>query len=138
MKSKILITDERPDVSVVDEFHDADIKKVAREQTVTKWLLGHACDVLQDNNPNIVTMLVGEQRFLDRRSEYPSEKLVANMSLAIYAGEGLAPSNFDIQDLNDATVAKVLASGVIQLYGTGLRSDMSGYALPSAYRGGKP
>lgn len=111
-KSKILITDEQPDVGAVDAHFDAEAKKDARCQTLTKWLLGHACDVLQDNNPNIVTITVGEQRFLDRRSEHPSEQLIAQLTLAIYAGEGLSPSKFDIQDLSDETVHEVLTRGV--------------------------
>lgn len=125
MKSKIMITDERPDVSVVDEFHDAYTKKAAREQTITKWILGHACDVILDNNPEWITMQVGAQKLRDRRAEYPSEKLIAAMSLAIYAGEGLAASNFDIQDLDDETVIAVLNRGTAAV---GFRH----------YRGGKP
>lgn len=130
-KSKLMITDELPGVNEVDEFHDATVKKAARCQTLTKWLLGHACDVLQDNNPNIVTITVGEQRFLDRRSEHPSEQLIAQLTLAIYAGEGLSPSKFDIQDLDDDTVLQVLECGSKDIYARAL-------AAANHYRGGKP
>ncbi len=129
-KSKILITDELAPAPVVDAFHDANVKKAAREQTVTKWLLGHACDVVLDNNAEWITMTVGDAHFSDRRSEYPSEKLVANLTLAIYAGEGLSPSKFDIQDLDDDTVFQVLERGGRDLYARAAANRYRGGNLP--------
>jgi hypothetical protein len=130
MKSKIRITDECPDVSVVGE------NRLARKQTITKWLLGHAASIHYDRNPETITMTVGEHRFSDRRAEYPSEKLIAAMSLAIYAGEGLCPSDFDIQDLDDETVRAVMERGVADaVIGTDYRS---GKPTPFASRRGLP
>lgn len=113
MKSKMLITDKFVEALLAAENGEIDVRRSQRAQTVAKWILGHACEVVQDNDPDWITVdCVSERTFRDRRTEYPSEKLVADLCLAIYAGGGFSPAAFDIRDLDDLTLREVLIGHV--------------------------
>lgn len=116
MKSKMLITDEALDANVVDAFHAEQVRRSQRAQIVAKWILGHAVYLVLDPHPGrtkgTITLSAGGHHFTDRSDDYPSEKLVAELSLAIYAGGGLSPSAFAIADLDDETVREALVGHV--------------------------
>lgn len=82
-----------------------------RAQTLTKFILGHAVEVIMDMDPLYVRVRVGPHVFEDPRNAYPSEKLLANVALAVYAGEEFSPADFDIGDLPDEDVHAIIAHG---------------------------
>jgi hypothetical protein len=81
----------------------------ARMQTLSKLILGHAVEFVESGD-SYIRFSVGEHEFADKRSEYPSEKLIADLSLAAYA-LGYSPASFSIGDLGPETVRSVLRYG---------------------------
>ena len=81
----------------------------ARAQTLTKLILGHAVETVDVDHTH-VRVRVGQHVFEDKRSEYPSEQLLANVVLAVEA-QGYYRNAFDIGDLPETDVATIIWHG---------------------------
>lgn len=84
-------------------------KSEARMQTLVKWILGHAVEACGGDN-EFIRFRVGEHEFEDKREEYPSEKLIANLALTVDA-MGYPPSAFSIDDFGPEVIRSVLHAG---------------------------
>ena len=84
-------------------------KSEARMQTLTKMILGHAVEMIDSDNEHL-RFRVGEHVFEDKRCEYPSERLIANISLAVEA-LGYSRGAFDIGDLGPEVIRAVMHHG---------------------------
>lgn len=80
-----------------------------RMQTLAKYILGHAVSLVNADATHLY-FRVGEHVFADQRLKYPSEKLLANLSLAVEA-EGFSRNAFDIGELDDKTVGELTYHG---------------------------
>lgn len=89
-------------------------ERIERGQMMTKWLLGHACEVLTDMDPKKVRVQVGDTVFEDDRVSYPSEKLVANLALCIDAA-GYSSEAFAVGDFDEEIVHELLDYAVLRL-----------------------
>lgn len=83
-----------------------DDDRVRRGNQLLKWLLGLAVKA-GTAEYGYVKILVGEHEFVERRSQYPSERLIADLALAIGALGGFDFSDV-IVDFDPETVEGVL------------------------------
>lgn len=107
-----------------------DEARLSRGQTLTKFLLAHACSVVTDCDPKYVRISVGSYVFEDLRENYPSEKLIADVALAVYSGAGdikVSPDDFTVGDFDPDDVARVISHGV---YRDGNVSTFYGVRVP--------
>lgn len=73
-----------------------------RRQAVAKMIASMLVEIIDpyDDKCETITLAVGSAVFADRRDEYPSEKLVANLALALDA-QRVNPDAFQIADFED-------------------------------------
>lgn len=77
----------------------------ARAQTIAKLIAGHGVFVVDTNDDKKITLHIGDVTFEDLREEYPSEKLMANIALAMDAAK-VNPAAFNIGDMDDETLKR--------------------------------
>lgn len=78
-----------------------------RMQTMAKLILGHAVEIVRGDDAAKVYLRVGDDVFSDRRDVYPSETLLARVTLAVEA-QGLTREAFAIGDLAQKDIANIL------------------------------
>lgn len=72
-----------------------------RRQAVAKMIASMLVEIIDPYDEcDTITIAVGSAEFVDRRDEYPSEKLVANLALALDA-QRVNPDAFQIADFED-------------------------------------
>lgn len=86
-KPRVLITDDEPKLDDVDVVLARFKEWEQRLQTMAKLIAGHLAFPVMDNDPDNVRIVVGDNYFACDRTKYPTPELLAQVTLAIEAGE---------------------------------------------------
>lgn len=85
---RIMITDDEPSNTDVDVRLARWKEWEERSQTMAKLIAGHLAFPVIDNDSVTVTIAVGDNHFSCPRKLYPTTELLAQVTLAVEAGEG--------------------------------------------------